>query len=288
MLTKDVGAKHILEHYRPDDYLAAVLITRDADGRVVAVKHEYATADILASERRQSHFRAANAAGADVYLTVNALEPGTHNREKRDVKTIRHLYLDVDRDGHRVLERIMNTQLLPHPSTVIATSPGKLQILWRVDGFGKDEAEAVVRGMAAEYGADPAVWDCARILRVPGFRNVKYEAPFYAKIVQRGRSQDILSPADFPNYPELAHQITRGEVRRITPGHYSMSEREWGQVMRKLERGEQCALIESWLAHEASERGKPRPEEYARRTVENAVRRLRERRIHSQRHCPTR
>ena len=51
-----------------------------------AVKHEYATAEALASDRRQAHFRAANAAGADLYLTVNALVPGTHNREKRDVR----------------------------------------------------------------------------------------------------------------------------------------------------------------------------------------------------------
>src|SRR5262249_6364476 len=67
---------HICEHYKPDDYLAAVLITRSADGKVVAVKHEYATAEALASDRRQAHFRAANAAGADLYLTVNALVPG--------------------------------------------------------------------------------------------------------------------------------------------------------------------------------------------------------------------
>jgi hypothetical protein len=288
MFDRQIPAQHIRRHYKPDDYLAAVLIARNANGKTLAVKHEFATAQELASERRQAHFMAANAAEADLYLTVNALVPGTHNREKRDVQTIRHLYLDVDQNGQEILSRIMHAPQLPRPTTVIATSPGKMQVLWCMDDFEKDQAESMVRGMATEYGADAAVWDCARVLRIPGFRNCKYPETFYVGIIPGERSHRILTPADFPGFPEHKIQVARGELRQIPPGHHSMSEREWGIVMRRLERGEDTGAVESWLAREAAARAKPRPEEYAKRTVENAVRRLRERVFGSKTHSPRR
>ena len=203
MLDKNIPADHIRKHYQSDDYLAAVLIYRGKDGKALSVKHEYATAAVLAGEKRQAHFRAANADGADIYVTVNSLVPGTHHREKRDVQAIRHLYLDVDRDGPAVLERILASPL-PRPSTVIASSPGKLQILWRVSGFVKQEAEATVLGLALQYGADATVWDCARILRLPGFRNTKYQEPYYARVLAGDRSSGILMAEGFPSISRQA------------------------------------------------------------------------------------
>jgi hypothetical protein len=88
VLDKNIPADHIRKHYQSDDYLAAVLIYRGKDGKALSVKHEYATAAVLAGEKRQAHFRAANADGADIYITVNSLVPGTYHREKRDVQTI--------------------------------------------------------------------------------------------------------------------------------------------------------------------------------------------------------
>jgi len=276
VLDKNIPADHIRKHYQSDDYLAVVLIYRGKDGKALSVKHEYATADVLAGEKRQAHFRAANANGADIYLTVNSLVPGTHHREKRDVQAIRHLYLDVDRDGPAVLERILASPL-PRPSTVIASSPGKLQILWRVSGFGKQEAEATVLGLALQYGADATVWDCARILRLPGFRNTKYQVPYYARVLAGDRSSGILIVRDFPQYPGRLRDLVPELRQKIPDGHHSMSEREWGQVMRKLEKGETPALVRSWLAQQAEGRGKPRPEDYAKRTVENAMRQFQNR-----------
>ncbi len=273
MLDRNIPADHIRKHFQDTDYLAAVLIYRGNDGKAATVKHEYATAADLASGKRQAHFRAANAAGADIYLTVNALVPGTHRREKQDVQTIRHLYLDVDRDGPAVLERILRSSLVPRPSTVIASSPGKLQILWRVAGFGKQEAEDTVLGLALHFGGDASVFDCARILRLPGFRNTKYQEPFYARVVPGDRSSGILMAREFPEYRDQVRE-TVAEVRPriVAPGHHSESEREWGQVMRKLEKGEEPSRVWGWLFEQAEGRGKPHAEDYARRTVENAVR----------------
>src|SRR3979409_1051660 len=69
MFDKNLVAKHILEHYRPDDFLAAVLIKRGPDRKTLGVSHEYATAEVLSSDRRQAHFRAANASGSDLYTS---------------------------------------------------------------------------------------------------------------------------------------------------------------------------------------------------------------------------
>jgi hypothetical protein len=274
-LDKNIPADHIRKHYQSDDYLAAVLIYRGKDGKALSVKHDRRRRR-LAGEKRQAHFRAANADGADVYVTVNSLVPGTHHREKRDVQAIRHLYLDVDRDGPAVLQRILASPL-PRPSTVIASSPGKLQILWRVSGFVKQEAEATVLGLALQYGADATVWDCARILRLPGFRNTKYPEPYYARVLAGDRSSGILMARDFPPYPDKLRDLVPEVRQRIPDGHHSMSEREWGQVMRKLEKGEAPALVRSWLAQQAESRGKPRPDDYAKRTVENAMRQFQNR-----------
>ncbi len=160
---------------------------------------------------------------------------------------------------------------------MIASSPGKLQILWRVSGFGKQEAEATVSGLALQYGADATVWDCARILRLPGFRNTKYQEPYYAQVLAGDRSSEILMASDFPQYPDQLRQHVAELRPKIPAGHHSMSEREWGQVMRKLEKWEAPDLVRSWLAQQAESRGKPRPDDYAKRTVTNAMRQFQSR-----------
>ena len=63
-----------------------------------------------------------------------------------------------------------------------------------------------------------------------------------------------------------------------------MSEQEWGKVMWKLEQGENPARVESWLTAVAAERHKPSPQQYARRTVKNALDRVRQRGPHSNGH----
>jgi hypothetical protein len=64
---------------------------------------------------------------------------------------------------------------MPRPWAIIESSPGKYQVLWRVEGFPQDQAEVVTRGLAHHFGADQSVWDAARVLRLPGFRNCKPE-----------------------------------------------------------------------------------------------------------------
>jgi len=62
------------------------------------------------------------------------------------------------------------------PSLVTESSPGKYQALWLLDSSCADLAAvvAVNNGIARGYGADLNACDQARVLRLPGFANLKY------------------------------------------------------------------------------------------------------------------
>jgi hypothetical protein len=143
------------------------------------IKHEFASAEFFASPRYLAHLRAANAHGADVYLTVNTLKPEAKRRTKADVETVRHLYLDIDRGGPAALKKVLLDPDMPKPHSVLESSPGKYQVLWQVENFSPQHAETVTRGLARKFDADVGVWDSARVLRMPGFRNHKYETAYY-------------------------------------------------------------------------------------------------------------
>lgn len=272
-------AKYIEKHYETDDTLCAVLLTRGKDGRATEVKHEFAKAQDMASPARLAHFRAANANGADVYLGVNTFHENAKSRTKADVKEVRHLFLDVDHEGRQTLAGILASKDLPKPSAVLQSSPERYQVLWRVKGFTPDQAENSVRGMAAEFGADPSVWDAARILRLPGFRNQKYFTKNWVHEVPGKRSQEILTPKEFPQYPEMQRLILPGQARQLVEGRHTPSERDWGRVLRKLESGEAPGVVRAWLAEQRPD--KSNPTQYSQITVDNALKALQSRQRHS-------
>ena len=61
------------------------------------------------------------------------------------------------------------------PTSILSTSPGKYQVLWRVEGFDFARQEQTLKLLAIAFGGDPACTDCNRVLRVPGFLNRKYD-----------------------------------------------------------------------------------------------------------------
>ena len=73
--------EYLRTNYEREDLLAVVLIYRNPS----SLKQEFATAEKIATPQYQAHLRAANANGADVYLTVNSLKLGATGRKKADV-----------------------------------------------------------------------------------------------------------------------------------------------------------------------------------------------------------
>jgi hypothetical protein len=233
------------------------------------VEQKLATAEEIASPKYQAHLRAANAHGSDVFISMNTIRPDAAGRTKSDVDVIRHLYLDVDAGGREAVDRILGDPRMPNPHHILETSPGRHQIIWQVEDFGKDEAEQVLRNLAAAHGADPAATDCSRVLRLPGFRNCKYPQAHYVRDVHPAPAPQVYRPADFPSY-EIVADMTRAAKPHVTAGEWkSQSERDYAYALRHLERGDDPAVIERAIAvYRRSDKAKP--EDYARRTVMKA------------------
>src|SRR5215472_4780776 len=164
------SSQYVKRTFESSDRLAVVLMNK----RTSTVIQRIASAETIASDNFQAWLRHQNAQKYEVYISMNALQPGARGRTKADVAVIRHIYLDFDENGTDAVQQLFKRQDLPVASHVINSSPDKWQVSWRVQGFVKDEAEHLQRSLARETGADPAATDCARVLRLPGFYNHKY------------------------------------------------------------------------------------------------------------------
>jgi hypothetical protein len=196
---------------------------------------------------------------------------GSGGREKEDIEEVRRLQLDLDEDGPAGYVRVhqdVERGELPRPAHVLRSSRDRYQILWdTVPGEWEIEgAEAVMRALAERYGGDRAATDVSRVMRLPGFRNKK-----------RGRAGALVTwawhggrrvrPEDFRclAVPEQEQARRSGGRRRMPPGHYSQSERDWAAAGDALRRGEDPETVISRL--EQQRQDKPDPGYYARRTV---------------------
>ena len=140
--------------------------------------------------------------------------PGSKKRTKESVAEVRHLYLDLDTDGETRLAELRSSNSVPIPTAIVSTSPGKYQVLWRVEGFAFAQQESTLKVLAITFGGDPACTDCNRVLRLPGFLNQKYD-PAHPVTVEY-RRDSISHPEDF----RLDIQTLKGELLRgpIGPG----------------------------------------------------------------------
>ena len=258
--------EYLKANYEPLDYLAVLIHHRAKSDTVQRVN----TAEAIASSKWQAWLRHANANGYDVYISQNTLNGDSRHRRKQDVAAIRHVYLDLDQDGDRALKAIETSVRLPRPNFVIDTSPGKHQVIWKVQGMTQPEAENLMRAMAREFGGDLAATDSTRVLRLPGFYNKKYEAPY--RIEVRHESSELYRLGDFKVSLEEA-QANAPTTSQRPAGHGSSnkrthSERDWHWVMRQLRQGESAENLIQKL--EQSRHDKPNPGYYARLTVTRA------------------
>jgi len=267
--SQEIAATYLQENFESDDRLAVVLIHK----RTGAVLQRLAAAERIAASDFQAWLRFKNAAQNEVYISMNALREEARGRTKADVAAIRHVYLDFDERGTEAVERLLKRPNLPQPNYLLNSSPDKWQVVWRVDGFAKGQAEDLQRGLAREAGADPAATDCSRVMRLPGFYNHKYARKHF--IAVQAMSKEVYGPDRFPKFPpdERAPRTdNRDAGRRASPppGRLSQSERDWAYARRALARGEPEHLVVSAIAvHRRYD--KHDPQAYAELTVKNAA-----------------
>lgn len=213
-----------------------------------------------------------NARGMNVYVAANPLRSGSRKRTKECIAEIRHVYLDIDCNGDARIAAVESSRAVPEPTTILSTSPGKYQVLWRVEGFDFALQEGTLKQLAIAFGGDTACTDCNRVVRLPGFYNAKYTP---AHLVTASVFADgIAKPEDFRLLVDSTNFMV--SVRRIARASastkHTRSEQDWAWVLSELSSGREVALVTEELAVRRAD--KPNPRYYAQRTVDVASARL--------------
>jgi hypothetical protein len=173
------------------------------------VVQRVATAERITGTDFQAWLRQKNAEGLRSSSRLNALHETARGRTKSDVDEIRHGYLDFDDNGTDAVEKLLARDDRPQPNHLVNSSPDKWQVVWKVEGFAKSQAEELQKGLAQETGADPAATDCSRVLRLPGFYNHKYAKRHYIEV--QSLSKETYGPQRFPAFPgeeRTRHAVT--------------------------------------------------------------------------------
>ncbi len=209
-----------------------------------------------------------NATGANVYFAANPLLFASRKRTKESVAEVRHLYLDLDTDGEAKLAALRTSNVVPIPTAIVSTSPGKYQVLWRVESIPFEQQESLLKLLAITFGGDPACTDCNRVLRLPGFLNQKYVPAHLVTVeyptLSLSHSEDFNLP-----YPIPSRELIRGPIGPLKPmGKHSHSESDWAWILEELARGKDPLKLTRTLAERRSD--KPNPVYYAQRTVDVA------------------
>lgn len=116
---------------------------------------------------------AANSSGAGIFFCVNQCQG---QRSKKNVTRVRCIHGDFDSATDAMLENVYTSL---HPSIAVTTSgTNRCHLYWQINkdqSVGTELAEALNKSLVA-LGADPAATDVSRLLRLPGFRHMKYRA----------------------------------------------------------------------------------------------------------------
>jgi RepB DNA-primase N-terminal domain len=203
---------------------------------------------------------------------MNPVKGGARSRTKEHIREVRHAYVDLDEEAGASLQAIRTTGDVPAPNFVLDTSPGKRQVVWRVEGLDNNEAESLLRALASQYGGDPAATDISRLLRLPGFTNRKYNEAFVVRVHHETdmtyRPQDFRVQEDSPESPRHLSDSQQG-TRKLPAGHRSQSEADWAYAKRALARGDNPEEVVRRIADYRAD-DKADPDYYARHTVTKA------------------
>lgn len=164
----------------PDEIVCFALIGQ------TGVRHDFVSVSRAISREYFDGLQVSNEQ-FNVFIGMNAYKAeltGQHvGREKKNVVAVKRLYADADNDGRSVLSKIQSSTIVPAPNVILESSPGKYQFIWNVGGLTQDVAEGLLKAIAQEFHTDPAVAEIARVLRVPGFKNLKYPERPEVKVI---------------------------------------------------------------------------------------------------------
>jgi hypothetical protein len=257
--------EYVFALHRPSDHAAILVrnrIRKQTTQRILP-------AEAIASQPFQNWLREQNQSGADIFIGMNPVREGSRNRTKEQIREVRHAYLDLDEEAGASLQAIRTSGDVPVPNFILDTSPGKHQVVWRVEGLDTSQAETHLRALASQYGGDPAATDISRLLRLPGFTNRKYNEAFVVRVLHE--TDHIYHSQDFhiqEDSPESHRHLGESHFarRKLPAGHRSQSEADWAYARRALARGDNSEDIIRRIADYRAE-DKADSVYYARLTV---------------------
>ena len=210
--------------------------------------------------------------GAKIYVTANPLRSDRRKRTKDSIATVQYLYLDFDVDGKACLTALRTSDTVPTPTGVLSTSLGKYQILCRIDSFTFEQQESTLKLLAIPFGGDPACVDYNRALRLPGFRNCKYDPQY--PVTVKYPCDSTSNPGDFRlDIPAAnALPLPRAISSRKHSGKHTNSEHDWAWILHELAHGKDAAKLTRTIASRRS--NNPVLIHYGQRTVNVASARL--------------
>ena len=258
----------LLSAVQPSDGWFAVVGIKDDPNPAVRVRQWFvetrAEADSVASRFM--------AQSRNVFFGV-AKYASDSGRSKENVSALRSFWLDIDcglskaevnpktgraagytdqKAGLEALKRFCSTVGLPRP--ILVNSGRGLHVYWAMDrDIQRWEWEPVatsLRDLCGEHGllVDPAVFEVARILRVPGTLNLKDDPPKPVEVMAGAGPVNFEAFRDLLNVPEAvppAAPIT-GPKRELTELGKSLRDNDisvFRKIMARSANGTGCAQL---------------------------------------------
>jgi RepB DNA-primase from phage plasmid/Primase C terminal 1 (PriCT-1) len=121
-----------------------------------------------------------NERGAGIYFTVNQTDG--EGRKEANITKVRALFVDLD---GAPIEPVQ--QAACRPNIIVRTSPNKYHAYWFVADVELQEFREYQKLLAAKFRGDPSVQDLGRVMRLPGFFNLK-ASPFRVEVIENNNN----------------------------------------------------------------------------------------------------
>ena len=124
--------------------------------------------------------------GYGVFMLIN--KSNSKGRKASDIVRVNALFIDVDKGlwhGKTIEDILKLIQIEPH--LIVNTSPGNFHVFWLVDDVDLNDFSTYQKRLSKKFGADSAICDLPRVMRLAGTINHKRDVPFLAQIVYQSK-----------------------------------------------------------------------------------------------------
>lgn len=159
------NATYNIEHYTD---LPKGLVKPKPD----ALSGRYANLTLMQVAEKLPELQTLNDKGAGIFVAVNRFNG---DRKKENLSSVRGIYADMDDVTNQQLTALAK---ILQPSIVVQSSCAtRCQLYWLLNAgetLTSAETKSINQSLAKHHGADKAAVDVARLLRLPGFKHMKY------------------------------------------------------------------------------------------------------------------